>query len=150
MENINENLNPVEDSFDPEAPLGRRPDGTPRVAAPQTEEVAPEPTPEVAPEAITVDAPAPVAEEVPALGSVGDNAIGSTTHTPAPKPQAKSKVKATEEKVVVYSTKNVTWSEVGKVYRGFNVVTKEAADQWLTRSHIRAATDEEVAKEFGK
>jgi hypothetical protein len=39
---------------------------------------------------------------------------------------------------------------VGKVYRGYNIVEKDAADKWLTRSHIRMATPEEVAKEFGK
>jgi hypothetical protein len=39
---------------------------------------------------------------------------------------------------------------VGKVYRGYNIVEKDAAEKWLTRSHIRTATPEEVAKEFGK
>jgi hypothetical protein len=52
--------------------------------------------------------------------------------------------------VALFSTKNVTWSEVGKVYRGYNIVEKDAAEKWLTRSHIRIATPEEVAKEFGK
>jgi hypothetical protein len=39
---------------------------------------------------------------------------------------------------------------VGKVYTGINIVEKDAADKWLTRSHITVATPEEVAKEFGK
>jgi hypothetical protein len=39
---------------------------------------------------------------------------------------------------------------VGKVYRGYNIVTKEQADKWLTRDHIRLATPEEVAQEFGR
>lgn len=54
------------------------------------------------------------------------------------------------EKVAIHSTKNVTWSGVGKVYRGYNLVTPEQAEQWLTRSHIRTATPEEVAREFNK
>jgi uncharacterized protein (UPF0332 family) len=33
---------------------------------------------------------------------------------------------------------------------GYNIVEKDAAEKWLTRSHIRTATPEEVAREFGK
>ena len=113
-----------------------------------------------------VEAPAPVAEEpvsaittpsyeshveaVPALGPVGDGAIGATTAVRQPKPAKKKAEVQAVEKVAIHSTKNVTWSEVGKVYRGYNIVAKDAADKWLTRSHIRLATPEEVAKEFGK
>jgi hypothetical protein len=63
-----------------------------------------------------------------------------------------SKPKATKEKdtVAIYSTRNVTWSEVGKVYRGYNIVSKEASEKWATRDHIRIATPEEVARDFGK
>lgn len=78
------------------------------------------------------------------------NIIGSPS---ADKPSKKSSKKetspATEEKVAIYSTKNVTWSGVGKVYRGYNIVTKEASEKWLSRGHTRLATPEEVAKEFG-
>lgn len=52
------------------------------------------------------------------------------------------------EKVALYSTKNVTWSGVGKVYRGYNIVDKNQAEQWLKRDHIRLVTPEEVAKEL--
>lgn len=55
-----------------------------------------------------------------------------------------------QDTVAIHSTKNVTWSEVGKVYRGYNIVSKAAAEKWLTRNHTRIATPEEVAKEFGK
>jgi hypothetical protein len=63
-----------------------------------------------------------------------------------------SKPKTTKEKetVAIYSTRNVTWSEVGKVYRGYNIVSKEASEKWATRDHIRIATPEEVARDFGK
>jgi hypothetical protein len=89
-------------------------------------------------------------EEVPALGSVGDGAIGATTAVRHPR-TAKKKAEATVvEKVAIHSTKNVTWEGVGKVYRGYNIVTKDASEKWLTRSHTRLATPEEVAKEFGK
>lgn len=113
-----------------------------------------------------VEAPAPVVEEpvsaittpsyeshvdeVPALGPVGDGAIGATTAVRQPRPAKKKADAPVVEKVAIHSTKNVTWSEVGKVYRGYNIVEKSAADKWLTRSHVRLATPEEVAKEFGK
>jgi hypothetical protein len=38
---------------------------------------------------------------------------------------------------------------VGKVNRGYNIVTEEEAEQWATRNHIRIATPQEVAKEYG-
>ena len=66
----------------------------------------------------------------------------------AAKPKA-AKKKDDEKIVAVFSTKNVTWNGVGKVYRGYNIVTQEEADLWATRSHISIATPEEVAKEFG-
>jgi len=68
------------------------------------------------------------------------------------KTETKKKAKPEEdsEKIIaVFSTKNVTWNGVGKVNRGYNIVTQEEADQWVTRSHIRLATPQEVAKEYG-
>lgn len=106
-------------------------------------------TPKQQPEVIT--APSFAAKEVQAVGPVANGAIGVTKVTKVEnKPAPAKKKETTEEKVAVFSTKNVTWAEVGKVYRGYNIVTKEAADKWLTRDHIRIATPEEVAKEFGK
>ena len=158
MENTNENLNPVTDAVDPEAPYGRRPDGTPRVLTVQEPVPAVEETPAVeepkhedAPVQEVVSAPAYAApEEQQLLAPVENGVIGATS---APKPVVEKKPKAAkvkEETVAIRSTKNVTWSEVGKVYSGINIVTKSAADKWLTRSHITLATPEEVAKEFGK
>ena len=99
----------------------------------------------VAPDVIS--APKPAAPTKPGLGYVGNGAMGSTvvpkTTSKPVKPAAKE-----VEKVAIHSTKNVTWSEVGKVYRGYNIVTKDQADKWLTRDHTRLATPEEVAKEF--
>jgi hypothetical protein len=39
---------------------------------------------------------------------------------------------------------------VGKIEKGYNIVTKAAAEKWLTRSHVREATPEELAREYGK
>jgi hypothetical protein len=143
MENINEN--PIVEETIYEAPVFETPVVEEPVAEPIVE------TPIVEEVQAVVEAPAYEApEEVQALGAVEEGVIGATT---APKASPKKKsAKATEvkEKVAIYSTKNVTWSEVGKVYRGYNIVEKNAAEKWLTRSHIRIATPEEVAKEFGK
>jgi hypothetical protein len=148
MENINEN--PIVEEAVHEAPVFEAPVAEePVVEAPVVEHVVE--TPVVEEVQAVVEAPAYQApEEVQALGSVAEGVIGATT---APKTSEKKKsAKAAEKKdtVALYSTKNVTWSEVGKVYRGYNIVEKDAAEKWLTRSHIRVATPEEVAKEFGK
>ena len=130
------------------------------IEAPIVEEVTPEPiqveeAPAIveAPEeqaVVGTDSFAPSTAEVQAVGSVADGAIGVAT-TPRPtKKSAPAKKKVAQETVALHSTKNVTWPGVGKVYSGYNVVDKAAADQWLTRSHIRVATPEEVAKAFGK
>jgi hypothetical protein len=108
------------------------------------------------PKPIEVEAPAdvihapayPSQPEVQALGNV-NGAIGATTAPVAKKPVGK-KPAENKETVALRSTKNVTWSGVGKVYTGINIVEKDAAEKWLTRSHITIATPEEVAKEFGK
>jgi hypothetical protein len=83
------------------------------------------------------------------LTGVADGVIG--TGTVKRKPSSKKQnEEAKPEKVAVHSSKNVSWPGVGKVYRGYNIVTKEQADKWLTRGHIRLATPEEVAEEFGR
>jgi len=92
------------------------------------------------------------AEEKPALGFVGNGAMGSTTVSSTASKQKTETPNKKDKKdtVAVYSTRNVTWSGVGKVYIGYNIVTKEAADKWAKRDHIRIATPEEVAREYGK
>lgn len=84
----------------------------------------------------------------PSATSVEDNVIASSARAEKPSKAAKNDSEAKEEKVALYSAKNATWNGVGKVYRGYNIVSKAAAESWLTRPHIRLATPEEVAKEF--
>jgi hypothetical protein len=84
------------------------------------------------------------------MGSVDDsNLIGSRGADRKDTPAAQAP-KAKAEKVAIFSDRNVTWGGVGKVYRGYNIVTEKEAEQWLTRNHVRMATPEEVAREFGK
>jgi hypothetical protein len=86
----------------------------------------------------------------PGMGSVGDGAIGSTrVTTPKPRPEVTVQVaKPEEEKVAVFSTRNVSWQGVGTIKKGYNIMTQAKADKWLTRDHVRTATPQEVAKEF--
>jgi hypothetical protein len=75
-------------------------------------------------------------------------AIGSATaKSSAVSPKKSKDVKS--EKVAVHSQKNVSWTGVGKLYRGYNIVTSKAAAIWTTKSYVRLATPEEVAREFG-
>lgn len=72
-------------------------------------------------------------------------AIGTSEKTS--KPSAKAGPKKTT--VAIFSERNVSWIGVGTVSKGYNIVTKEEAAKWLTRNHVREATPEEVAAEFG-
>ena len=89
-------------------------------------------------------------DTVQGIGSVANGVIGVAETPRAPKKSVSSAPKKSEKTVAIHSTKNVSWSGVGKVYRGYNIVTPEQSEKWLTRSHIRLATPEEVAKEFGR
>jgi hypothetical protein len=154
MENINENSIVEESAYEApgfEAPGFEAPVAEEPVAETPVVEYAEEtPVVEEAAQAV-VEAPSYQApEEVQALGAVEEGVIGATTAVVASPRKKKEKAAEVKEKIALYSTKNVTWSEVGKVYRGYNIVDKAAAEKWLTRSHIRVATPEEVAKEFGK
>ena len=144
MENMNNN--PIEEEAVFEAPVYEAP------VVEETVEEHIEETPVVEePAQAVVETPAYEApEEVQALGSVANGVIGATTAVKAAPRKKSAKSEEKKETVALYSTKNVTWSEVGKVYRGYNIVEKAAAEKWLTRSHIRIAEPEEVAREFGK
>ena len=88
-----------------------------------------------------------------AIGSTNNGAIGSVkTDAQAEKRaaaiKASTKVKATGEKVALFSTKNVTWSGVGSVVKGYNIVSKADSEKWLKRGHIRLATPQEIKEEY--
>lgn len=112
-----------------------------------------EPAVEEAPEAESdglISSPEPVASAEPALAPVADGVIGSGTKKKTVKKPAarRGDTSPKPEMVAVYSTRNVSWPGVGRVNVGLNIVTKEAAEQWLTRDHIRKAEPTEVAKEL--
>jgi L-serine deaminase len=84
-----------------------------------------------------------------AVTTINNGAIGSGPADRSPK------VKATEPKeikvktVALFSTRNVLWEGVGKINKGYNIVDEAKAEQWLKRDHVRTATPEEVAEEYG-
>ena len=90
-------------------------------------------------------------KKIGAVGATKNGAIGSVKVEKLEK--AKTKIEPTpaitEEKIAIFSTRNVSWDGVGKVNKGYNIVTKQLAEKWLTRSHIRIATPKEVAEEYG-
>jgi flagellar hook assembly protein FlgD len=63
--------------------------------------------------------------------------------------EEKEEPKMVAEKIALWSNKNIRWSDVGAVNKGYNIVTEEASEKWLSRDGIRKATPEEVATYFG-
>jgi hypothetical protein len=93
-------------------------------------------------------ASAPAKPKKPSVGIV-NGAIGSTGADR--KPRVAPKVAEPEPKTVaVFSSKNISWTGVGKLRSGYNILTEKQAELWLTRKAVRLATPEEVAKEFNK
>jgi hypothetical protein len=89
-------------------------------------------------------------EEVQALGSVADGVIGADRKPVAPKPAKPAAApKADKDVVALYSSRNMHWEGVGKLSKGYNIVSKEASEKWLTKEHVRIADAKEVAKGYG-
>lgn len=60
------------------------------------------------------------------------------------------KTKAPTEKVALYSLRNISWNGVGEISKGYNIVTSEQAEKWITNKSVRTATPEEVKRAYGK
>jgi hypothetical protein len=56
--------------------------------------------------------------------------------------------KNTVEKVAIYSNKNLFKNGLGELKIGYNIVTKEASDFWVTHKAVRTVTPEEVAQAY--
>jgi len=68
---------------------------------------------------------------------------------PEPAQELKEEVKI-NEKVAVYSLGNLHWQGVGQLITGYNIVSKESSEKWLTLKKVRSATPEELANYYGK
>lgn len=80
-------------------------------------------------------------------GAVGSRAADAALARKSGGPEQKED---DTEKVAVWSNKNIRWTNIGALSKGYNIVTKEAAEMWLTKDGIREATPEEVATYYSK
>jgi hypothetical protein len=80
--------------------------------------------------------------------SVGNDVIGSAGAERKTTSEAPAK-KVENDTVAIHSTKNADWRGVGSIVKGYNIVSVLQSEKWLTRNHVRLATPEEVAREFG-
>lgn len=53
-------------------------------------------------------------------------------------------------KVALYSDRNLHMENLGALKVGYNIVSKEASEKWLTHRLVRIAPPEEVASYYGK
>ena len=65
------------------------------------------------------------------------------------KDKSDAKAEDKSETVALHSKRPVLWEGVGRVERGYNIVSKAQAEKWLTRDHIRLATPEEIKGALG-
>jgi hypothetical protein len=60
------------------------------------------------------------------------------------------KAKTLINKVALYSQRNLHMDNLGALKVGYNIVSKEASEKWLTHRLVRIAQPEEVASYYGK
>lgn len=68
----------------------------------------------------------------------------------APNENVKEEVKKKEKNSAVFSKRNIFWNGVGTLKVGYNIVTGEDAEKWVTHKAVRIASPEEVARYYGK
>lgn len=84
-----------------------------------------------------------------ALRPDGKGVIASGKADLSKKPKEKAAPKTNKEvRVALFSSKNVNWPGVGQIGKGYTIVTRDAANKWLTRDHVREASPEEIAESF--
>jgi hypothetical protein len=105
---------------------------------------------EVVPEPEVIMAPEPVGT-APTVSSVEDGVIGTGKAKVEKKKASPAAAKAVKsgEKVAIFAARNVRWQEVGSIAKGYNIVSKEDAEKWLTVNNVRLATPEEIKTYLG-
>jgi hypothetical protein len=71
---------------------------------------------------------------------------------PEPKEEVKEagKTKILINQVALYSERNLHMDNLGVLKVGYNIVSKEASEKWLTHRLVRIAQPEELASYYGK
>jgi hypothetical protein len=64
--------------------------------------------------------------------------------------QEADKTKNMINKIALYSERNLHMDNLGALKVGYNIVSKEASEKWLTHRLVRIAPPEEVASYYGK
>lgn len=64
--------------------------------------------------------------------------------------ESKKKKESPREKVAVYANRNLHWNGVGSLNVGYNILTKEESEKWLTHKAVRLVLPDEIAKHYGK
>lgn len=122
------------------------------------EAVAEEPVPAVVEEPVvqeavvepTVIVAAEPVETAPAITSVEDGVIGTgkvSKKKAAPAPKVAEEESG--EKVALFVSRNVHWQGIGKLQKGYAIVSKEAAEKWVELPAVRLATPEEIKTYLG-
>lgn len=71
---------------------------------------------------------------------------------PEPKEEVEplDKTKNLVNKIALYSERNLHMDNLGALKVGYNIVSKEASEKWLTHRLVRIAQPEELASYYGK
>ncbi len=90
-------------------------------------------------------------EEVPSLVPVSDGVIGTgkLNKSEEAKPAKLAPKKDSVKKVALFASRNVSWQGLGKLLKGYNFVSVDAADKWLTLDTVRLVSPEEVKANLG-
>ena len=64
-------------------------------------------------------------------------------------PQQIKELKEPVEKVAVFAEKNLYWRDLGALEKGYNIISKEKSEKWITHKAVRIASPEEVASYYG-
>jgi hypothetical protein len=68
-----------------------------------------------------------------------------------PEPEKNTKEEKNKaEKVAIYADRNIHMDNLKPIKVGYNIVTKEESEKWLTHRLVRLASAEEVASYYGK
>jgi len=79
-----------------------------------------------------------------------DNIFSSKAADRSFKKIVETKEDKKDNKVALWSDKNIRWDGIGTLKKGYNIVSKEASAKWLSRNGIRNATPQEIATYYGK
>ena len=99
-------------------------------------------------EPVVVKAPEPE-EEAPAIVPVADGVIGTGKVKKKAEPKPKAPAAEKSDTVALFSSRNIAWQGVGKLVKGYNLVSADAAEKWLTLDAVRSANPEEIKTNLG-